>query len=271
MLRLQPEFCGKERDTEGDAGPGLDYFGARYFSGAQGRFTTPDWSVKPSPVPYAKLDDPQTLNLYSYVRNNPLSRVDPDGHDDITYDQHGKEIDRQNKHGFWWHLVNNDNYSMKVGNQSFNLVGQDGPLKDLGKGSYTVVSASKTSGLMSSFVGANQRAFGEQPPNVNETIRLSETGGNWDFKQTLNKQFGANAFYIMNGSAYRSDYIGNVTWGQIMSSYGFTEDYAHFGAGVQQVYHDVKGLHWPTGSLKTGGDQPLDYQAIHQGYNPEPE
>jgi hypothetical protein len=32
-------------------------------------------------VPYADLKDPQTLNLYSYVRNNPLSKADPDGHD----------------------------------------------------------------------------------------------------------------------------------------------------------------------------------------------
>jgi RHS repeat-associated protein len=54
---------------------GLDYFGARYFSAAQGRFTTPDWSPTPQPIPYAELTDPQTLNLYSYVRNNPLSRV----------------------------------------------------------------------------------------------------------------------------------------------------------------------------------------------------
>ena len=42
---------------------------------------SPDWSAKEEPVPYAKLDDPQSLNLYAYVRNNPLSRVDADGHD----------------------------------------------------------------------------------------------------------------------------------------------------------------------------------------------
>jgi hypothetical protein len=41
---------------------------------------SPDWSAKEEPVPYAKTDDPQSLNLYSYVRNNPLSRTDPDGH-----------------------------------------------------------------------------------------------------------------------------------------------------------------------------------------------
>jgi RHS repeat-associated protein len=67
---------GKERDAE----TGLDYFGARYFSGAEGRFTSPDWADKPEPVPFANLSDPQTLNLYGYVRNNPLSKADPDGH-----------------------------------------------------------------------------------------------------------------------------------------------------------------------------------------------
>jgi RHS repeat-associated protein len=73
---LPPAFAGKERDAES----GLDYFGARYYGSALGRFTSPDWSSKASPVPYAKLDNPQSLNLYSYVGNNPLSRNDPDGH-----------------------------------------------------------------------------------------------------------------------------------------------------------------------------------------------
>jgi hypothetical protein len=41
---------------------------------------SPDWSAKEDPVPYAILDDPQSLNLYGYVRNNPLSKADPDGH-----------------------------------------------------------------------------------------------------------------------------------------------------------------------------------------------
>ena len=59
---------------------GLDYFLARYYSGAQGRFMSPDWSADPQPVPYANLEYPQTLNLYSYAGNNPLSRTDPDGH-----------------------------------------------------------------------------------------------------------------------------------------------------------------------------------------------
>jgi len=62
---------------------------ARYYNSATGRFLSPDWDAKSSdPVPYAKLDDPQSLNLYSYVRNNPLSRTDPDGHVDDEKKKH---------------------------------------------------------------------------------------------------------------------------------------------------------------------------------------
>ena len=61
-------FTGKERDTES----GNDCFGARYSSSEMGRFMSPDWSAKAEPVPYAKLDNPQSLNLYAYLSNNPL-------------------------------------------------------------------------------------------------------------------------------------------------------------------------------------------------------
>ncbi len=70
------KFTGKERDVE----TGLDYFGARYLSSAQGRWTSPDSSSGASSVPYADLRDPQTLNLYGYVRNDPLGLVDVNGH-----------------------------------------------------------------------------------------------------------------------------------------------------------------------------------------------
>jgi len=70
-------YTGKERDAES----GLDYFGARYYASTMGRFLSPDWNDAPDEIPYANLDDPQTLNLYSYVGNNPLGRFDPTGHD----------------------------------------------------------------------------------------------------------------------------------------------------------------------------------------------
>lgn len=70
------KFTGKERDTES----GLDEFGARYYASPLGRFMTPDWAEKPIDVPYADFGNPQSLNLYSYVKNNPTTTRDPDGH-----------------------------------------------------------------------------------------------------------------------------------------------------------------------------------------------
>jgi RHS repeat-associated protein len=69
-------FDGHKRDIE----TGLDYFGARYYSNGLGRFITPDWSSAPVPVPYADFGDPQSLNLYTNVRNIPTSQIDGDGH-----------------------------------------------------------------------------------------------------------------------------------------------------------------------------------------------
>jgi RHS repeat-associated protein len=74
------KFTGKERDAES----GLDDFDARYYSSNLGRFVSADWSATPVPIPYADFNDPQSLNLYTYVRNVPTVRTDPNGHDWIS-------------------------------------------------------------------------------------------------------------------------------------------------------------------------------------------
>ena len=67
---IRQKFTGKERDQES----GLDYFGARYYGGAMGRFTGAD-----EPLVDQDQGDPQSWNLYSYGRNNPLRYTDQDG------------------------------------------------------------------------------------------------------------------------------------------------------------------------------------------------
>jgi RHS repeat-associated protein len=64
------KFTGKERDFES----GLNDLGARFYANALGRFVHPD-------IPFADQhrDDPQSWNLYTYVRNNPLRLVDDTG------------------------------------------------------------------------------------------------------------------------------------------------------------------------------------------------
>jgi RHS repeat-associated protein len=75
---VEVHFTGKERDTES----GNDNFGARYFGSSTGRFISPDSQV-------GTLTNPQTLNRYAYVLNNPLIFIDPTGHDCV----YGSELD----------------------------------------------------------------------------------------------------------------------------------------------------------------------------------
>ena len=70
------KFEGKERDTE----TGNDNFGARSYSNRFGRWLSSDWSAVPVAIPYANLTNPQTLNLYSMVADDPESFADLDGH-----------------------------------------------------------------------------------------------------------------------------------------------------------------------------------------------
>lgn len=65
-------FHGNDTDSES----GTIDFGARHYHPQLGRFVMADTIV---PDTY----DPQSWNRYSYVRNNPINRVDPTGHADL--------------------------------------------------------------------------------------------------------------------------------------------------------------------------------------------
>lgn len=66
--REKKQFTGHERDAES-----LDYMHARFYGPFVGRFLSVDpgrdWDVR----------QPQSWNMYAYVRNNPINNTDPDG------------------------------------------------------------------------------------------------------------------------------------------------------------------------------------------------
>lgn len=68
---VRKQFTGYERDSETD----LDFAQARFYACILGRFQSAD------PVAFEsdRLTDPQKINLYVYVRNNPLLLIDPSG------------------------------------------------------------------------------------------------------------------------------------------------------------------------------------------------
>jgi RHS repeat-associated protein len=68
------KFTGQRFDKT----TGLYYYGARYYDPNIGRFTQPDAII-------AAVGDPQSFNLYAYVRNDPLNRIDPSGNVNLSF------------------------------------------------------------------------------------------------------------------------------------------------------------------------------------------
>ncbi len=93
---IRQKFTSYERDIEID----LDFAEARYYNPKHGRFTTAD-------EPFVGQDfvNPQTINLYTYTSNNPINRVDPDGHRWYTRDI---DIDGQMTRQLVWVNPNDD-------------------------------------------------------------------------------------------------------------------------------------------------------------------
>jgi len=58
----------------------LLYYHARYYDPALARFISAD-SIVPGQTATSGAPNPQQLNRYSYVVNNPLTYTDPTGHD----------------------------------------------------------------------------------------------------------------------------------------------------------------------------------------------
>ena len=75
-LNTDRKFTGQ---TEDEAA-GLYWYASRAYDPAIGRFVSPD-SIVPAPA------NPQALNRYSYVYNNPLGLVDPTGRSAEWFDQ----------------------------------------------------------------------------------------------------------------------------------------------------------------------------------------
>jgi RHS repeat-associated protein len=105
-------FTGQIHDQES----ANDYFSARYYSENTGRFLSPDPEGIAVPVPYGILDNPQTLNLYSYVLNNPLTNTDSDGHS-VNVCTTGSDASQECT------LLSNDQYqaAQQAGNGGLNV------------------------------------------------------------------------------------------------------------------------------------------------------
>ena len=81
-LPMDYTFTGQKSDDS----TGLMFYNARYYDTTLGRFTQAD-TIVPSPM------NPQSLNRYGYVRNNPINLTDPTGHEEGNCEQQNPDCD----------------------------------------------------------------------------------------------------------------------------------------------------------------------------------
>jgi RHS repeat-associated protein len=169
---VRQQFTAKERDIE----TGLDYFINRYYSSPQGRFTSAD----PIPMTSQRPSDPQRLNLYAYVRGNPLTNIDPNGLDLYAT---GEEAERYKKD-----LEKATKLKLKLDSKTGKIT-IDGKLpknmSDAAKQIQKIIGDSKNTVTVNAirdssphdYVGGKFEGGGKQTINYADVDALSKKGG----------------------------------------------------------------------------------------------
>ena len=263
-IHLGMQFClhdwveqyrstGKERDAETN----LDYFGARYFSAAQGRFTTPDWSEKPQAIPYADLTNPQTLNLYSYVVNNPLNRTDPLGHDWFNVDDKW-----QWQKGHVYHDADGNATKDKgyAGLLAAQVTGTD---KKTGATTYalTLYDQNKVVATGTGFSGGRDEAGQMHPPvqDANYTLRLDIRDPNGPNAINPNSPLNNPPTFYGIQRMHNFPAASGGYW-DVVGAYGYVRSYLNPGAGQHGtdgafVHGQFNGHGYTHGCLCYGTDR----------------
>ena len=157
------KFTQKERDSES----GLDYFGARYYSSAQGRFTSVDPLLES-----ARTKHPQTWNRYVYALNNPLRYVDPTGEDvierRITREYEFDFVDVKGDQNTTFHVQVKEETVQYIESETGQVVSQDPTKATVG---VTAVSNGELSRTQQDKIQADIGTIGRVVKNIVEISR----------------------------------------------------------------------------------------------------
>jgi len=233
---------------------GLYFYSARWYDPVLGRFVQAD-AVVPQP------GNPQSLNRYSYVLNNPLKYVDSSGHaiDD------GYGILRRYTSGGELRAVN------------LSPPGTSHSDRDL---TYFAVmeahttAASKETGEIAS---ANRKVFGK--PSAYSRFRdLVADGRQWDIKDRMRFRLGES--FDLSGSKasgwYEYSTLGNILYGYTGTEAGFRAIELRIGAGYAEMTDPDNrskrsfppcrpAIYLPANRLQYLGDEQHDYSAVSMG------
>jgi RHS repeat-associated protein len=196
---------------------GLDYFGARYLSSAQGRFTSPD------PLYFQKemIADPQRFNGYAYGRNNPLTFMDPTGEAiQLSDDPEERKKQLEGLRNLAGDKNGNYLYENKVGDHYYVGImagGQSGQDKDFGSTNAVAADLQKiiNDPHVASLHLISKNEMFDSGPNQPKTLSAAHAEG---AAVTLN---GKTDIYIHDPTKPYAplDLTQNSTWGDIPNTF----------------------------------------------------
>jgi RHS repeat-associated protein len=231
-------FTGKERDAES----GLDNFTARYFGSSLGRFMTPD------PMG-GHQEDPQTLNKYAYVRNNPVTLTDPTGLDFNLNCDKNNGTTCQGGHQY---------YQDKNGDYKETVVKSDD------KGNLTDQSGNKYSGTVDaggvhfSSDGGKTSSTGSWVDRSNETKFTQQTGALAGFRFVFSQPGKGQSF----SGTFSTDtnFYGAKS---ALKNAGFSVSYLDQCCNLYEMYHN-----WSLINFRSAGDSDTGQNSVHFLVNP---
>lgn len=234
---------------------GLYFYKARWYDAALGRFVQAD-SVVPSP------GNPQNLNRYTYVLDNPLRYIDPRGQA-ICEDEECKELLRIPP-------TIKERYS-----RAFWLVYMQ-MLRVLREKPFAFVRFANN--LQTPLAQLNAAAKGAGELVLASKVRQ---GGDWDMKAVMVREFqgyyqAKDMAFEVGGPIHYYDTPGNVAYAYWGKAAGYSTDFLLDAAGAAQRASEIRKIFesgdarslprmQPGLRLPRAWDNPEDQEAIRSG------
>lgn len=238
-----------------DATIGLYDYRARFYDPYLNRWIQPD-SIVPSP------GDPQSLNRYSYVRNNPVRYRDPSGHA------------LEDGYGILWR------YTPEGQLRAINLFAPGAGHSDRDLTYFAVMQADSMAGSEEvQWINLANDSVVAKPYAYLAFRNLVKDGARWDIKDEMRFQLDSRSFRLCSRQAcgwYEYSVLGNILYGFTGAEANFAEWEIRVGAGYAEARdpENADKRNWPSAGpvayLPPGRrpyyyDNAQDYHAVGAG------
>jgi RHS repeat-associated protein len=205
----------------------IDYLNARYYQAGQGQFISEDpvfWSQK------MNLQDPQSLNSYSYANDNPINKSDPLGL--AAYISASGQ--------------------MYLGTDMWN--------------GGTYYQSGDAALLNANAAYAQNNKLGSSAGGWQTFKGLVQKGGPWDYLSQANANAGGRGYFFIGNNLVDAETFGNCNYGYAGTAGGFTPFVLSLGAGYAQLKAGDYKLSWAGSFFDDPRDQ-ANIRAGVSGYN----